>query len=573
MLKLIKFLKNYKLECVIAPLFKFFEAILELIVPILMGEMIDVGIKYGNKYYCYFLVMAMCFFALLGLCCSVIAQYFAAKAAHGFGTELRSATYKKINSLSHSDLDGVGIPTLITRITSDINQAEKGVNRFLRLFLRSPFIVAGAIVASFLINVKIGFIFLGVTAVMAVIIWIIMAVTIPKNKKIQEALDELNGITRENLSGVRVVRAFAMQDDELKNFRKKNKKLTAMQTLAGKISSLLNPATYVFVNIGVLLVLYFGGAFVYDGVITQGQISALINYLSQILLALTAFALLITATAAGSASSQRIKEILDINPSLTEGGKTNDEYPDDVIVFDSVCFKYNEKGDNVLTDINFTIKRGETVGIIGGTGSGKSTVINLMERFYDVNSGLITVDGMPVKDYTFSALRRKFALVFQKAVLFKNTVRENMKWGNPAASDEEIYNALEIAQIKDFIDENPLGLDKMIEQGGKNLSGGQRQRLTVARALVAKPEILVLDDSSSALDYATDLKMRRAIKEKCANTTTIIISQRAAAVKTADKIIVLDDGKIVGIGTHNDLYKSCETYTEICDSQVSKEAE
>ena len=573
MFKLAKFLKNYKMECVVAPLFKFLEAVLELIVPVLMGEMIDVGIKHGNYYYCYFLVMAMCFFALLGLGCSVIAQYFSAKAAHGFGTQLRSATFKKINSLSHSDLDRIGLPTLITRITSDINQAEKGVNRFLRLFLRSPFIVVGAIVASFLINVEIGLIFLGVTLVMAIIIWIIMAITIPKNKKIQSGLDELNGITRENLAGARVVRAFSMQEEELKNFKKKNARLMKLQTITGRISSLLNPATYLFVNLGVVLTLVLGGNFVNDGVITQGQISALINYLSQILLALTAFANLIIITAVGSASSERVKELLNIKPSLVEGTEENSEYPEEVIKFDGVNFKYNENGDNVLTDVNFTINRGETIGIIGGTGSGKSTVINLMERFYDVNSGKITVDGKPVENYKFDALRNKFALVFQKAVLFKGSVRENVKWGNAQATDEEIYKALEIAQIRDFIDENPLGLDKMIEQGGKNLSGGQRQRLTVARALIRNPEILVLDDSSSALDYATDLKMRRAIKENFENTTVIIISQRAGAVKYADKIIVLDDGKVVGIGKHEELYNTCQTYIEICNSQFYKEAE
>lgn len=568
MFKLKRYLKNYTTECIVAPLFKFIETVFELTIPLLMGEMIDVGIKHGNVEYCFFLTLTMCIFAALGLGCSVIAQYFAARAAHGYGTELRTAMYKKINELSHSDIDKIGTPTLITRITADVNQAEKGLNRFLRLFLRSPFIVLGALVASFIINVDLGLIFLGVTVVMAIIITVIMLLTIPRNKAVQGKLDELNGITRENLSGARVVRAFAMQEEETKRFAEKNERLMKMQTVVGKISALLNPATYVFVNLGVVLVLWLGGGLVDGGLLSQGQISALINYMSQILLALVVLANLIIVMASGSASSERIRELLDIEPSLQEGDGVNDELPETVIKFDSVCFKYNEGGDNVLTDINFTVKRGETVGIIGGTGSGKSTVIGLAERFYDVGSGEISVDGMPVKEYKFDALRQKFGLVPQKAVLFKGTVRENMKWGNPEATDEEIYRALDIAQAREFVDENQLKLDRMIEQGGRNLSGGQRQRLTIARALVRKPEILVLDDSSSALDYATDFKLRKAIKENLTDTTVIIISQRAGSIKYADKILVMDEGKLVGAGPHAKLLRSCPIYREICLSQL-----
>lgn len=572
MFKLIKYLKNYKLQCIIAPLFKFFEALLELIVPLFMGEMIDVGIRYQNYEYCFFIALSLCFFAVLGLACSLIAQYFAAKAAHGFGTELRSATFKKINSFSHAELDKIGIPTLITRITADINQSEKGVNRFLRLFLRSPFIVVGALIASLTVNLTVGLIFVGVTVVMAIIIWIIMALTIPRNKKVQANLDEINGTIRENLNGARVVRAFSMQEEETETFKRKNEKLMKMQVITGRISSLLNPATYVFVNLGVVFVLWIGGGFVDTGVLTQGQISALINYMSQILLALTVFAQLIVITAAGSASSERVKEILDIEPSLKEGEVETVTPSDTVLEFKDVCFKYSQGAENSLTGVTFSVKRGETVGIIGGTGSGKSTLINLAERFYDADSGEIFVDGVSVKDYRFKALRSKFGLVPQKAVLVKNTVRENIKWGNPDASDEQIIKALETAQAKDFIMESSLGLDKMVEQGGKNFSGGQRQRLTVARAIVGNPEILVLDDSSSALDYATDYKMRKAIKENCADMTVLIISQRASSIKHADKILVLDDGKIVGVGTHEKLLKTCSVYREICNSQLSEVA-
>ncbi|PWM72197.1 MAG: ATP-binding protein [Bacillota bacterium] len=567
MWKLRKYLKHYTKETLIAPLFKFFEACLELVVPVMMAEMIDVGIKNGNAAYCYLIAGYLVGFAVLGLACALVAQYYAAKAAHGYGTELRAAMFAKINSFSHAELDKLGMPALITRITSDINQAEKGVNRFLRLFLRAPFIVAGALVASLIIDWKLGLIFVAVTAIMALFVWLIMALTIPRNKKVQRALEEINGLTRENLTGARVVRAFSRQEKEIADFNKKNERLLKMQSVLGVISSLMNPVTYVFVNLGIVLVLVFGGGFVNAGSLTQGEISALINYMSQILLALVVFANLIVVVASGSASSERVYEVLQMRSALTEGERENSEKPDTVLEFRNVSFGYNAGGDNALENISFTLKRGQTLGIIGGTGSGKSTLIALAERFYDVDGGEVIVDGVPVKEYTFAALRGKFGLVPQKAVLFKNTVRGNVQWGKADATDEEIAAALDVAQMGETLAGWPEGLDKKIEQGGRNLSGGQRQRLTIARAVVGNPEILVLDDSASALDYATDYRLRKAIKERC-KSTVIVISQRASAIKNADKILVLDDGKIVGEGTHESLLQTCEVYKEICASQT-----
>ncbi len=567
MWKLRKYLKNYKKETLIAPLFKFFEAALELVVPIMMAEMIDVGIVNGNRAYCYLIAAFLIVFAGLGLVCAIVAQYYAAKAAHGYGTELRSAVYAKINSFSHAELDALGMPTLITRITSDINQAEKGVNRFLRLFLRAPFIVAGALIASLLIDWKLGLIFVAVTAIMALFVWLIMALTIPRNKKVQLSLEQINGLTRENLAGARVVRAFARQEKEIADFRERNARLMKMQSVLGVISSLLNPVTYVFVNLGIVLVLVYGGRFVYDGTLTQGEVSALINYMSQILLALVVFANLIVVVASGSASSDRVYEVLQMETALLEGDKENPEKPDTVLEFRNVSFSYHSGGDHAVENISFTLRRGETLGIIGGTGSGKSTLIALAERFYDADEGEILVDGMSVKEYRFKALRGKFGLVPQKAVLFKNTVRGNIQWGKEDATDEEIKAALDVAQMGETLAGWKEGLDKVIEQGGRNLSGGQRQRMTIARAVVGNPEILVLDDSASALDYATDYRLRKAIKERC-KSTVIVISQRASAVRNADQILVMDDGKIVGEGTHEALLSDCEVYKEICASQT-----
>ena len=567
MWKLRRYLKHYIKETLVAPLFKFFEACLELIVPVMMAEMIDVGIKNGNTAYCYFIAAVLVGFAALGLVCALIAQYYAAKAAHGYGTELRSAMYAKINSFSHAELDRLGMPALITRITADINQSEKGVNRFLRLFLRAPFIVVGALVASLIIDWKLGLIFVAVTVVMGLFVWLIMALTIPRNKTVQRMLEDINGLTRENLTGARVVRAFARQEKEIADFKKKNERMMKMQSALGVISSLLNPVTYVFVNLGIVFVLVFGGGFVNAGTLTQGEISALINYMSQILLALVVFANLIVVVASGSASSERVYEVLLMHSALVEGDKENPEKPDTVLEFRNVSFGYNAGGDNAVENISFTLRRGQTLGIIGGTGSGKSTLVALAERFYDVDSGEVLVDGMPVKEYTFKALRGKFGLVPQKAVLFKGTVRSNVQWGRENATDEEIEAALGVAQLGETLAGWEEGLDKAIEQGGRNLSGGQRQRMTIARAVVGEPEILVLDDSASALDYATDYRLRKAIKEKC-KSTVIVISQRASAIKNADKILVLDDGRIVGEGTHDALLKECEVYKEICASQL-----
>ena len=569
MWKLRKYLAHYKKEAFIAPLFKFFEACLELLVPVMMAEMIDIGIAYNDLTYCWFIAAALVGFAVLGLACALVAQYYAAKAAHGYGTELRSAMFAKINSLSHAELDKAGMPALITRITADVNQSEKGVNRFLRLFLRSPFIVLGALVASMLVDWKLGLVFLGVTLIMGAFIWLIMALTIPRNKKVQRALEDLNGATRENLAGVRVVRAFSRQEKELEDFSAKNERLVKMQSVLGVISSLLNPVTYVFVNLGIVLVLWLGGGFVYRGALTQGEISALINYMSQILLALVALANLIVVVASGSASSERVYEVLQMRSSLREGTEENTEFPETVLEFRNVCFGYGE-GGYALENVSFSLRRGETLGVIGGTGSGKSTLVNLAQRFYDVNEGEIFVDGMDVKRYTFESLRKKFGVAPQKAVLFKGTVRDNIRWGKENATDEEILSALDAAQMGDVLAGWDEGLDKEIEQGGRNLSGGQRQRMTVARAVVGKPEILVLDDSASALDYATDYRMRKAVA--ALGGTVIVISQRASAMRSADRILVLDEGRIAGEGTHEELLKTCEVYREIYETQFQKEA-
>ena len=566
MFKLKQYLKNYIKECTVAPLFKFLEAVFELVVPLLMSEIIDVGIKYGNKEYCYFLTASMCFFAILGLICSIVAQYFSAKAAHGYGTELRSAVFKKINSLSYKDVDGIGIPTLITRITSDINSAEKGINRFLRLFLRSPFIVIGAIISSMIINIEIGFIFLGVSLLLGLALYIITKITIPKNKKVFENLDSIALSARENLNGIRVVKAFAMQDSEEKAFKRKTAKLNKLQRNLGKISALLNPITYLLINLGIIAVLLFGGKLVEIGSLTQGQVSALINYMSQILLSLIVLASLIMYLATGAAATERIKELLDKKPSMQEGTLEDGEKTDEVLSFNSVGFKFGEAGNYVLQDVSFSVKRGEVVGIIGGTGSGKSTLVYLAERFYDATYGTIVLDNQDIKNYKFSALRKKFGVCFQKSVLFSGTVRDNIKLANENISDEEIIKALETAQAKDFVFESPLGLDKTVNEGGKNFSGGQRQRLCIARAIAAKPEILVLDDSFSALDYITDFKLRKALRE-IKGLTSIIISQRVESVRYADKIIVLDEGKVVGVGKHEKLIRTCGVYREICDSQ------
>lgn len=573
MFRLAKYLKNYLVQSILGPFFKMTEATFELIVPIVMAKIIDVGIKNSDKTYILKMGGILVLLGVLGLACSLTAQYFAAKASMGFGTALRKDLYHHINRFSHSELDRIGTSTLITRMTGDINSAQTGVNMILRLFLRSPFIVIGAIIASFMINVRLTLIFIIASPIIALIIWLVMSRSIPRYTSIQKKVDRVSLLTRENLVGVRVIRAFSQQEEEKKDFSETSDVLMKEQIMVGKISALLNPATYVVVNLAIIAIIWFGGKTVYAGNLTQGEVIALVNYMSQILLALVALANLIVVITKASASAVRINEVFDTIPQLTDDGN-GDVRPCETeyaVEFKNVSFGYSSDSDMAVENLSFAIKKGETVGIIGGTGSGKTTLINLIPRFYDVTEGEVLVDGVNVKDYKFEDLRDKISIVPQKAVLFKGTIRDNMKWGKADASDDEIYKALDISQAREFVDSKPDGLDTVIAQNGRNLSGGQRQRLTIARAIVKPGEILILDDSASALDYATDAKLRKAIAEQTQGLTVFIVSQRTSTIKNADRIIVIDDGKIAGIGTHTQLYKTCQVYKEICLSQLSKE--
>jgi ATP-binding cassette subfamily B multidrug efflux pump len=573
MKELIRYLKNYKKESIIGPLFKMLEACFELIVPLIMAGIIDTGIRYQDKAYIWRMGLVLVFLGGLGLACSLTAQYFAAKAAMGFGTALRNDLFAHINSLSYTELDLLGTPTLVTRMTSDINQAQAGVNLVLRLFLRSPFIVVGAVIMAFTISVKMTMIFLIAVPIISLIIFVIVKSTIPIYKRAQGALDQVSLLTRENHMGARVVRAFSRQEDEIKRFADTSGTLTRIQIQAGRISALLNPATYVVVNLAIMAILWSGGYVVDSGGITQGELIALINYMSQILLALIALANLIITFTKATASALRINEVFHTLPSMKLGEKTEGKEGPDVcaVEFKEVSFSYANAQEEALEGITFTACPGETIGIIGGTGAGKSTLVNLIPRFYDAKKGEVRLKGRPVQEYTGQFLRSHIGIVPQRAVLFKGTLRENMRWGKKDASDGEILRALEIAQAKNFVEEKAGGLDLEIEQGGRNLSGGQRQRLTIARALVGEPDILILDDSASALDFATDAALRKAIREETKGITVFIVSQRASSIKYADKILVLDDGRLAGIGTHGELLDSCQVYEEICTSQLSRE--
>ena len=548
MFQLIPYLKGYKKESVIGPLFKLLEACFELIVPLVMAKIIDVGIENRDMLYILKMGGVLILLGVIGLACSLTAQYFAAKAAVGFGTELRHDLFRHISTLSYQEIDQVGSATLVTRMTSDINQVQSGVNLVLRLFLRSPFIVVGAVVMAFTVNFRLAWIFVVAVPLLSIVIYGIMMITIPIYKKVQKGLDQILLTTRENLAGIRVIRAFRTQKEEQKAFEKESHTLMQDQLRVGWISALMNPLTYLIVN-GAIIVLVWAGAFeVNTGKVSQGEMIALVSYMTQILIALVALANLIVSFTKALASAGRINE-----------------------VFDHVQFRYHGSKEPALSDVTFSVSKGETVGIIGGTGSGKSTLVNLIPRFYDASEGRVLFDGADVKEYPMEKLRGKIGIVPQKATLFRGTIRANIQWGKQDATDEEIYEALEIAQAKEFVQEKPKALDTMISQGGKNLSGGQRQRLTIARALVRKPEVLILDDSASALDFATDAKLRKAIAERTKDMTVFLVSQRAASILHADKIIVMDDGMVAGIGTHQQLLKTCEVYREICYSQLSKE--
>lgn len=582
MKKLLVYLKDYKKESVLGPLFKLLEATFELIVPLVMAAIIDTGVATGDKSYIMKMCMVLVLLAVIGLTCSITAQYFAAKAAVGFATKLRHALFAHIESLSFTEMDTVGTATLITRMTSDVNQVQNGVNLVLRLFLRSPFIVFGAMVMAFTIDVKAALVFVVTIPLLSIIVFGIMLISIPLYKKVQSALDKVLGITRENLTGSRVIRAFNKEDDEKVHFNENNDLLTRAQIYVGKISALMNPLTYVIINGAIVVLVWTGAVRVDNGYITQGEVVALINYMSQILVELVKLANLIININKSIACGNRIQSIFEMQPSITDGsGQKVDKVRTDTadrseeaeyaVEFSHVGLTYAGAGDESLTDIDFKVKKGETIGIIGGTGSGKSSVVNLIPRFYDVTSGFIKVDGKDVKDYPLEELRGKIGTVLQKAVLFHGTIRENLKWGNPDATEEDLNRAITVAQAKEFVDNKEGRLDFEIEQGGKNLSSGQRQRLTIARAVVKKPEILILDDSASALDFATDAALRKAIREMEGETTVFIVSQRAASIQHADRIVVLDDGKIVGLGTSEELLESCEVYQEIYNSQFKKQ--
>lgn len=570
MRQLVKYLKGYGLESSIGPLFKLLEACFELVVPLVMARIIDIGIKNQDVSYILKLGAVLVGLGILGLACSLTAQYYAAKASMGFGTALRRDLYAHIHSFSYSELDEVGTSSLVTRMTSDINQVQTGINLLLRLFSRSPFIVVGAVVMAFTINAKITVIFIVATLVLALVIYGIMLATMPIYKRLQGMLDQVSLVTRNNLVGARVIRAFGGQEEEVEEFTQASNGLRTTQLLAGRISGLLNPLTYMLVNIAIVLIIWQGGYQVFDGKITQGEVIALVNYMSQILIALLALSNLIVAVTKATASASRINDVFRIQTSMEEGRKREGISDIYKVEFDQVSFTYQGARMESLTNLSFQAKPGDTIGIIGGTGDGKTTLISLIPRFYDATKGQVKVDGVDVKDYTYEALRNKVGVVLQKAVLFHGTIRENMCYRKKDATDEEIMKALEIAQAKEFVLAKKERLDTVIEQGGKNLSGGQRQRLTIARALVGSPEILILDDSSSALDFATDAALRKAIATQ-KDMTVFIVSQRATSIKHATKIIVLEDGNMVGIGTHEELIRSCEEYKEICLSQLSKE--
>lgn len=571
MTKLFRYLKKYRKESILAPFFKLIEVAFELTVPLIVSNIIDVGIENGDKGYIIKRCLLLGLLGILGLCSTLVAQYFSAKASVGFATDIRHALFSHIGKLSYSQLDSIGAPTLITRLTGDINQVQTGTNLTLRLVLRSPFVVFGAVIMAFTVDAKSSLVFVVAVPALAAVVFAIMLVCIPMYRKVQQKLDGLLSKTRENLLGTRVVRAFCKEDEEIEDFDAKNKALTEMQTAVGRISAFMNPATFVLINLAIIALIYIGALRVDSGVISRGAVVALYNYMSQILVELIKLANLIISVTKAIACGNRIQSVLDIEPATVPGTVTEgDKKCEYSVEFDGACLSYNGSEES-LHNIDLKIPRGSTVGVIGSTGSGKSSLVNLIPRFYDVTGGCVLVDGVDVRDYDTKALRSKIGVVSQKKALFSGSVRDNIRFGKQDATDEEIWQALETAQAKQMIEEKSGQLDFVLEQEGKNLSGGQRQRMTIARALVKKPEVLILDDAASALDYATGAALNKALRNTDFAPTVITVSQRVAAIRNADTIVVLDEGEIVGIGTNDELLRSCEVYREIFDSQLEKE--
>lgn len=586
MKKLFVYLKDYKKETVLAPLFKMLEATFELFVPLVMAAIIDQGIGGGNVPYVLRMGGLLIALGVIGLVCSITAQYYAAKAAVGFATKLKHALFAHIQGLSFTEIDTLGTSTMITRMTSDVNQAQNGVNMVLRLFLRSPFIVFGAMIMAFTIDVKAAFIFAVTIPLLSVVVFGIMMLTMPMYKKVQSGLDSVLGAARENLTGARVIRAFNKEQEEIEAFEEKNETLSHMQLFVGKLSALTNPVTYIIINAATILLLYTGAVRVDEGTITQGQVVALVNYMSQILIELVKLANLIITITKALACANRIQSVFEIQSSMEweqiltsrdnngngVSAAAESAKEDNMVDFDHVHLAYAGAGAESLSEIDFHVKRGETVGIIGGTGSGKSSLVHMIPRFYDATKGCVKVDGRDVREYGMEELRAKVGIVPQKAVLFQGTIRDNLLWGKGDATDEELWQAVETAQAREFVEQKEGKLDAPVAQAGRNLSGGQRQRLTIARALVGKPDILILDDSASALDYATDAALRQSIRNMEGDMTVFIVSQRASSIRHADQIIVLEDGEIADIGTHDELLGRCGVYQEIYYSQYEKEA-
>lgn len=571
MSKLLKYLKKYEIESILAPFFKLIEVAFELTVPLIVSTIIDVGIENGDKVYIIKRCLLLGLLGILGLCSTLVAQYFSAKASVGFASDIRHALFKHIGKLSYSQLDSLGAPTLITRLTGDINQVQTGTNLTLRLVLRSPFVVFGAVIMAFTVDVKSSLVFVVAVPALAAVVFAIMLVCIPMYRKVQQKLDGLLSKARENLLGTRVVRAFCKEEEEIADFDAKNSALTEMQTTVGRISAFMNPATFVLINLAIIALIYVGAIRVDSGAISRGAVVALYNYMSQILVELIKLANLIISVTKAIACGNRIQSVLDIEPGTVPGhvidGNENSEYS---VEFDKACLSYNGSEES-LHNIDLKIKRGSSIGVIGSTGSGKTSLVNLIPRFYDVTGGCVLVDGVDVRDYDTKALRSKIGVVSQKKALFAGTVRDNIRFGKQDATDEEIWQALETAQAKQMIEDKSGQLDFVLEQEGKNLSGGQRQRMTIARALVRKPEVLILDDAASALDYATGAALNKALRNTDFAPTVITVSQRVAAIRNADTIVVLDEGEIVGMGTNDELLRSCEVYKEIFDSQLEKE--